>query len=507
MQHPQLTQYAGIEKPPPPAYDQVDSIKRNQIQPQNSNSSLTRPYPLHNNHVHQQMHHQNSHNIQNLHPAPVHQNSHQNENPWVLRTPAVDAYIVRNDSLKATKRRSWAHVDYQTVQQAQQGPHTNLNNIRLPQAMKSLKPVENGSLKTIAEEQKKKKQSRTLASLFGRKKEEKKKPQVISIPPKPQEQQQHQAQSPLLSLRPQLIQQRHQYSHSPDPSPYSSHYASIDQKKVEPPQSSHLAQSSQSSQLAPIVQPENEDEEEIQNVPEQSNGNAERFEQFSQAVQASQLKQAFQQGKLYQLQPVHAKQLSSSSFHSQQNGYASIENPTNAYVQPVQPVQSVQATQKIYQPVVVQQVQPVQKEEEPKKIYFGMKQQEEVTVIQEEEKEFQEPEELVEEVEDRSSTVSPPEDPRTHHSDEENEAPLSTDENNVLEATKAIIQQMEEMNVVVDHQTRLEEEEEEDDLDLASEEEGVDIQPYHEVVMAEDTSSNDESVSTVDEYLVSIILL
>lgn len=34
-----------------------------------------------------------------------------NNSSWVLRTSAVDTFILRNDSLKAAKRRSWAHVE------------------------------------------------------------------------------------------------------------------------------------------------------------------------------------------------------------------------------------------------------------------------------------------------------------------------------------------------------------------------------------------------------------
>ena len=49
-------------------------------------------------------------------------NQQDMNSPWVLRTSAVDTFILRNDSLKAAKRRSWAHVEQNTS--TSQQPHS-----------------------------------------------------------------------------------------------------------------------------------------------------------------------------------------------------------------------------------------------------------------------------------------------------------------------------------------------------------------------------------------------
>ncbi|CAD5226428.1 unnamed protein product [Bursaphelenchus okinawaensis] len=122
------------EKPPPPSYDQVDAGGYHNIE-----KSHYQPIGRRIAHA----------------PTPSY-----NENPWVLRAPAVDNFSIRSDSLKAAKRRSWAHVDPPHQQKFDDIYGTNSANYSV--------------LKKIVEEQKKGKRQYSLASIFGRKKPEKK---------------------------------------------------------------------------------------------------------------------------------------------------------------------------------------------------------------------------------------------------------------------------------------------------------------------------------------------
>uniref|UniRef100_A0A1I7S6Q0 SH3 domain-containing protein n=2 Tax=Bursaphelenchus xylophilus TaxID=6326 RepID=A0A1I7S6Q0_BURXY len=126
------------EKPPPPSYDQVDASAYHSLE-------KSHYHPIGRRVAHA--------------PTPTY-----NENPWILRTPAVDNFSIRNDSLKAAKRRSWAHVD----------PPEKL---RAGEDVYGTSSSGNSILKKIVEEQKKGRRQLSLASIFGRTKkvEDKKK--------------------------------------------------------------------------------------------------------------------------------------------------------------------------------------------------------------------------------------------------------------------------------------------------------------------------------------------
>lgn len=117
-------------------------------------------------------------------------NQQQDQNsPWVLRTSAVDTFILRNDSLKAAKRRSWAHVEEKqnvpipepssSIQQPtssamfQQKPQIISSSTSQQKVQTSTKTQQAPSKPqpTTTESKKKSKNHNLLSSLFGRKKD------------------------------------------------------------------------------------------------------------------------------------------------------------------------------------------------------------------------------------------------------------------------------------------------------------------------------------------------
>lgn len=116
------------------------------------------------------------------------QNANDSNSPWVLRTSAVDTFILRNDSLKAAKRRSWAHVEQQSTPNTTSTAPISTKTQPAPSAPTSSKqeiPTQQQQAISQADQPQKKqrKSNNLLSSLFGRKKDSTSTKQKATVAP------------------------------------------------------------------------------------------------------------------------------------------------------------------------------------------------------------------------------------------------------------------------------------------------------------------------------------